>query len=265
MKPINNKQQGAALIILLTALILTLSSVVLSGFDKNSLAISRAQNSIQALSDAKQALINFALLSDNIAGSIGYLPCPDLNGDGLSDEPCGNLGESVEGWLPWQTLGTKALRDSSHVCLRYVVSGRYKISPALALDSTLPTPGHFVIHDENNTVRVGTTQADYALAVVFSPHKTVAGQSRSAGAGAATACGSDTLAAAINQADNYLENFNNVNNATGVYAGPGAPGDAALPTAIASVFILAGERANFNDVITWVSPADFADVYARMP
>ncbi len=266
----NNKQQGAALIIITLVLVLTISSALLAGFDIKSQTIAREQQTINALSQAKQALINFALLSDQITGSpgVGYLPCPDQNGDGLSDEPCGVAGESVEGWLPWQTLGTKILRDSDRTCLRYVVSGDYKINPinlVSPLTRTPPTPGHFVIHDESNTVRVGTLPAERGLAVIFASHNSVAGQSRTIGAGPATHCGSNSLGAAVNRANNYLENLNNVDNATGTYAGPGIPGDTALPTSLPSVFILAGKQTNFNDAVTWVNPADFSAVYARMP
>ena len=258
-------QRGAALLIMMTVLVLTLVTLLLSGFDKGSQTISRDLNTINALSEARQALLDFALLSDTVAGSpgVGYLPCPDRNGDGLSDEPCGNPGESVEGWLPWQTLGHKPLRDSDHVCLRYAVSGDYKISPPVPLTTT--TPGHFVIHDVNNTVRVGSTPAERALAVIFSAQKALAGQVRNTGAGPATTCGSDTPGAPANLAANYLENISNVNNATGTYAGPGAAGSEALPTNTPSVFILAAKQPGFNDAIAWLRPADFADVYARMP
>lgn len=264
---INKRQHGAALLILMTLLVLTLVSVLLSGFDKNAQAISRERNSIKALSEAKRALIDFALLSDNIAGpgKVGYLPCPDRNGDGLSEESCGAVGESVEGWLPWQTLGHKILRDSDHVCLRYAVSGHYKIKPSITLTKTPPLSGHFVIHDVSNSIRVGTSPAGYALAVIFSPHKINAGQIRNLGAGPATLCGSNAAGAAVNQASNYLENLSNVDNASGTFAGPGVPGDEALPTSTASVFIAAAQRPGFNDAIAWLTPADFTAVYARMP
>lgn len=260
-------QRGAALLIMMTVLVLTLVTLLLSGFDKNSQAILRDQNTINALSEARQALLDFALLSDTVTGSpgIGYLPCPDQNGDGLSDEPCGAAGVSVEGWLPWQTLGKKVLRDSDHVCLRYAVAGNYKINPPVPLIKTPPTPGHFVIHDVNNIVRVGTTPAERALAVIFSAQKALAGQVRTTGAGPVTACGSVTPGALVNLAGNYLENISNVNNATGTYAGPGTAGDVPLPTNTPSVFILAARQPGFNDAIAWLSPADFADVYARMP
>lgn len=266
----SSKQQGAALLIMMTVLVLTLSSVILSAANRYSLTISREKKTIQALAQAKQALIDFALLSDKIVGSpgIGYLPCPDLNGDGLSDQPCGAAGTSVAGWLPWQTLGIKTLRDSDHVCLRYVVSGNYKISsttPATPILKAPQTVGHFVIQDENNRIRAGVTPAEYALAVIFAPHTSVAGQTRSPGASTTTACGSNSPGAAVNRASNYLETLNNVNNASGTYSGPGTPGDIALPTTNPSVFITARQQANFNDVLTWVSPADFIKVYARMP
>ncbi len=265
-----DKQQGAALIIITLVLVLTISSALLAGFDIKSQTISREKKTINALSQAKQALINFALLSDQITGSpgVGYLPCPDQNGDGLSNEPCGVAGESAEGWLPWLTLGTKILRDSDRTCLRYAVSGDYKITPinpAPPLTKTPPTPGHFVIQDENNAVRVGALPAEYALAVIFASHNIVASQSRTIGAGPATKCGSNSSGAAVNRANNYLENLNNVDNAAGTYAGPGIPGDSALPTSLPSVFIQARKQTNFNDAVTWVNPADFSDVYARMP
>jgi hypothetical protein len=152
--------------------------------------------------------------------------------------------------------------------LRYSVSGDYKINPidpAILLIKIPPTVGHFVIHDENNTPRVGALPSEYALAVVFAAHNIVPGQSRTVGAGPATACGSKSFGAAINQANNYLEALNNVSNSTGTYAGPGIPGSAALPTTLASVFIQAGEQTNYNDALIWLTPADYIVVHARLP
>ncbi len=263
----NSNQKGAALLIIITILALMISSVLLFGLDKNSLNIARDKKTSKALAKAKEALINYALLSDRLLGSpgIGYLPCPDRTGDGLSNEPCGLGGESAEGWLPWQTLGEKPLYDKNKSCLRYVVSGNYKINPPSVLSKLPPTQGHFVIHDANNTVTVGALPTSYALAVVFAPHKPVAGQTRSMGGGAKTTCGSTTVGAQINTASNLLDTLNNVNNAAGTYAGPGVPGNNALPTSTASVFMQANAQNNFNDALIWISPQDFANVYARMP
>jgi len=263
----NRKQKGAALLIIITIMALMISSVLLYGLDKNSLNIARDKKTNKALAKAKEALINYALLSDSLPSSpgIGYLPCPDRTGDGVSNEPCGLLGESTEGWLPWQTLGEKTLIDKDKTCLRYAVSGNYKVNPSSVIIKAPPTQGHFVIHDANNVELVGALPSSYALAVVFAPHKIVTGQVRGLGGGAKTTCGSTAVGAQINIASNLLDNLNGVNNAAGTYAGPGTPGNTALPTSIPSVFMQANSQNNFNDALIWVSPQNFANVYARMP
>ena len=267
LRHLASKQAGGALLVLMLVLVLSVSSLLLSGLDKNSRYRENQIQTSQALATAKESLINFALLSDKIAASpgIGYLPCPDTNGDGVSNTPCGNIGDSVEGWLPWQTLGDKALTDGHGVCLRYAVSGNYKIAPSTPLVKSPPTTGHFVIHDENNSVRVGNTTSEYALAVVFSPATAVTSQSRGLGGGSATICGSSVTSAAKNRASNYLDQLNNVNNANGTYSGAGVPGSSPLPTSNASVFIQADSKDNFNDTLIWLNPTDFATVYSRMP
>jgi type II secretory pathway pseudopilin PulG len=260
------KQKGAVLLVMTLLLVIFVSSVLLKGLSSSSQRLNKNDKTAMALATAKEALINFALLSDNVTSSpgIGYLPCPDNTGDGLSNEPCGNSGESQQGWLPWQTLGTKILRDAEGVCLRYVVSGNYKINPSSTLSSFPATEGHFVIHDEANNVRIGAASDEYALAIVFAGSDVVSSQRRGVGAGSATQCGSSNLSADINAPANYLETRSNVDNAAGTYSGPGAPGSSALPTSTASVFIQ-GDKANtFNDSLIWVSPQDFENVYARM-
>lgn len=262
-----NKQHGAALLIITIVLVLFVSSIFLAGLDKVSNSLAKQSRTDNALAAAKESLINYALLSDKLPSSpgVGYLPCPDQTGDGIANTPCGAAGESVEGWLPWQTLGEKPLKDGNSVCLRYVVSGNYKINPATALTKTPATEGHFVIHDQNNNIKVGSAPADYALAVIFAPATTVADQSRALGGGTATTCGSSNTGATINRASNYLDQLANVDNATGLYNGVGVPGSFPIPTDIPSVFIQADPADSYNDQLIWVSPRDFADVYARMP
>lgn len=265
MVSINNKQSGAILIIMMLVLVLFVAAVFLTGVDKASQRSKKQDKTSRALAEAKELLISFALLSDKqtpAAPSAGYLPCPDTDGDGVSNMPCGAVGDSVEGWLPWQTLGSKVLRDGDAVCLRYAVSGNYKITPPSALIKAPPTVGHFVIHNSTNSVIVGTTPASYALAVVFAPSQLVAGQTRPLGD---TLCGNSVAAAAVNQATNYLDQLSNVDNARGTYAGPGTPGNVALPTNIPSVFIQGSKTTNYNDELIWISSQDFADAYARMP
>jgi len=269
MKGSNTKKQsGAVLIILMLGLVLFFATIFLTGVDKASQLLRKYTTTQQSLASAKELLINFALLSDQqpLSPGVGYLPCPDTNGDGLSNTPCGVSGESVEGWLPWQTLGSKVLKDGNAICLRYVVSGNYKIAPpSLLVKVPTPTEGHFVVHDQNNSILLGNVAADYALAVVFSPGQAVTGQTRGLGVGAETTCGSSVIGAAANLATNYLDSLSTVDNANGTYAGPGMPGSSALPTSLPSVFIQAEKQTGFNDELIWVSPQDFNDVYGRMP
>lgn len=262
---IRSKQSGVILIIMMLGLVLFVATVFLTGVDKASQQSKKQQKTTKVLAEAKELLINFALLADKqspAAPSVGYLPCPDTDGDGISNTPCGAAGESVEGWLPWQTLGAKTLKDGDSACLRYVVSGNYKINPSSVLVKAPPTQGHFVIHDAANTVMVGTAAVDYALAIVFSPNQPLAGQVRAIGN---TPCGNSVAASAVNQATNYLDQFANVDNARGTFAGAGVPGNVALPTSNPSVFIQSDKSTNFNDEMIWISPHDFVDVYARMP
>lgn len=259
------KQSGAILIVLMLGLVLFVATVFLTGVDKTSQLLKKQSKTQQSLASAKELLINFALISDQRgAVGIGYLPCPDVDGDGNAELTCGVVGESVEGWFPWQTLGSNALTDGDAVCLRYVVSGNYKINPSSPLSKMPPTTGHFVIHDENNTVLLGTLASEYGLAVVFAAGQAVTGQNRTIG-GVTTTCGSLSAGAAVNRATNYLDQLASVDNARGTYAGAGTPGNSALPTNIPSVFIQAEKQTAFNDSLIWVSPQDFTDVFGRMP
>lgn len=262
-----SQQRGGALIIIMTILVVVMTSVFLSEFDSNHQILVKQQRNVLVLAKAKLALINFALLSDRVAGStaIGYLPCPDFNGDGNSNLPCGVTGESSEGWLPWKTLGIPILRDASFTCLRYAVSGNYKLAPTSTLSNMPHTVGHFVIHDSTNTIRVGRDATEYALAVIFAPGSPHQEQSRTLGGDTATHCGSSALNATRNNAINYLDTLSGVNNALGTYNGLGNAGDQSMPTSNFSVFIQSDRVDGFNDQLLWVSPQDFTRVYARMP
>jgi len=167
----------------------------------------------------KQHLVGYAYVNK------GALPCPDSLGDGLSDA-C----SSVEGWLPWQTLGLKPLKDGGATCLRYAVSSGYKgAAPASLID------GDFEVQDENNNLRI-----DAAVAVIFAPLESLSGQLRGLGSGSNSVCGSTDPAAGKNDRANYLDMINGVNNA------------AANPT----VFIQAGKQNSFNDLSLWISTLD---------
>ncbi len=263
-----NNQRGAALIIMAAFLVVGAASFLLTGISQNRILLDRPIKNAAVFSIAKEALIGFALTSDQVAPQIGLLPCPDLTGDGIAAATCGNNNQSLSGWLPWQTLGIAPTRDASGNCLRYAISGNYKMGTTATLQKgPMPprTPGQFVIHDQNNNAIGGST---FMLALIFAPGKSFSGQNRAL-TGTATTCGSTLPGAPINLSNNHLESFSNVNNADGTWspAGAGLPGSLPLPTAVESVFISAPVdiTAAFNDSINWISPDDFSAVYNEMP
>ncbi len=75
----------------------------------------------ESLADIKEALLGYAVTQ-------GRLPCPDTDRDGTAvDNPCGGVGnirDVVEGFLPWQDLGTPAT-DTWGRIFRYAVTREF--------------------------------------------------------------------------------------------------------------------------------------------
>lgn len=127
----------------------------------------REAASDRALAHAREALIAFAAERPiDAAVGPGFLPCPDIDGDGWAEPICGSLagdrGQAERlGRLPWKTLGVPDLRDGYGERLWYAVSTRYKgllncaasaacvdLTPATALGTiTVRDPSGSVVHD----------------------------------------------------------------------------------------------------------------------
>jgi len=260
-----SRQSGAVLLVLVMVTVLAGTSLFFSMADPKARQAEQSMKNARVLNQAKQALIAYAMISKQIAGTStpGYLPCPDSDGDGRSDAPCGELGESALGWFPWLTLGTEILRDLDSVCLWYAVSGNYKVDPESSLSSEPLTAGHFVIQDEYHNSLNGVGVANYALAVIFAPGSAQGSQLRNR-AGTATACGASTVSAQVNQAASYLDLHDGIDNAGGYDSAGSGAGSTPLPTDSPSVFIQARRSAAFNDQLSWISPADFAYIYSLL-
>jgi hypothetical protein len=123
-------QAGAFL--LLASLFFALALVAL--FAAAAFQEGRARERIteRALARAREALIAYAADRpiDAVVGP-GYLPCPDLDGDGWAEATCGSLDgasgqEQRLGRLPWKTLGLPMLTDADGERLWYAVSTKYK-------------------------------------------------------------------------------------------------------------------------------------------
>ena len=158
-----------------------------------------------ALARAKEALIGYAA---RYPDKPGILPCPDSNNNGSADSPCGAIGVTAIGRLPWRTLGLPDLRDGSGECLWYAVSANFKNSggsaPAVVNSDSA---GTLVVNDTSGTPIYSGSNA--ALAIVFAPGGTLPGQDRSSSS--TTVCGGNTTVA------NYLDSANQSGAATNIF------------------------------------------------
>lgn len=155
-----------------------------------------APQTATALAQAKEALIAYAATyrDTHPNESFGYLPCPDdgsTANEGQADTSCLTADVTVIGRLPWKTLGLEPLRDNNGECLWYAVSGNFKNNPKTADLLNWDTNGLIEIMAADGTNFVaGSTAANRAVAVVFSPGPALAGQDRTlGGANPPTVCG----------------------------------------------------------------------------
>ncbi|MFT3847553.1 MAG: hypothetical protein QM739_02430 [Propionivibrio sp.] len=187
--------------VVLTVLTLLGLSLFIGQFSVAQHRIRGAQNTAQALAEAKEALIGDAISKSAISDA-AYLRLPDLGQfpAGTPNEGFASLNftgntknYSVLGKLPWKTLRTAALRDGNAECIWYVVSGRYKIDPptdALNWD----TQGQIDVIDGN-----GNVIAANLAALLIAPGTPQAGQDRSPSNAAYTQCAGNY------SAPNYLD------------------------------------------------------------
>ena len=173
-----------------------------------------------ALAVAREALIGFAATYRNKEhpdADFGYLPCPDLDGDG-SSETCGSKDQASVGRLPYLTLNLPDLRDGAGECLWYAVAGSVKNNPkadVLNWDST----GRFRLHDASGSViALPGDQAGLAAALVIAAGPPRDGQHRSAGP---ARCGGDPEARNILH---YVEALGATGGSDIIDVRPDAPG-----------------------------------------
>lgn len=200
-------QQGVALLMLVFVLVLGVVAYTLKTLNSSSIENDRHQKTVQALAEAKSALVGYAVTYDDThpGEAYGYMPCPDksdINGAG-SELNCGTAGETSIGRLPWKTLKVSPIRDGYGECLWYAVSGSFKNNPKQPLYPN--TLGQLSIKTANGNFYAGS-DVDPLVAVVFAPGSVVANQDR-ADSGEDAYCTGNYLAL------NYLDTVNNISNA----------------------------------------------------
>jgi hypothetical protein len=137
----------------------------------------------QALAEAKQALISYAVTypeEHNNDFGPGYLPCPDRNKDGEADGACAIAGPTnfTIGRFPWKTLKTNDLKDSSGERFWYVLSENYRNNPKLEpLNSE--TQGQLSI-DIDADGDIDAADINDVVAIIIAPQEAINNQTRDA-------------------------------------------------------------------------------------
>jgi len=211
-------QSGIALLMLVIVIVLVMSSFYFNSISLNEIKNDEMVQTRKALADAKQGLIDYAVMHASVNGAdngigrgdpgeYGYLPCPYIDAaDGNQNANCGNRHVNTIGLLPWATMQTDILRDGSGNCLWYAVSGSYKnwqFSGLLNQDS----PGMLQVVDEANNIVIGNNIEDRPVAMIIAPGHALAGQLRVNNP--ALACGTDGT-----QLAQYLDSNGVTDNAT---------------------------------------------------
>jgi hypothetical protein len=226
-KSAHDRQQGAALLIMLLLIVLG-SAVLFSRNISGQLAsASRVKSNAAALADAKEALLGYIVTFDAAhPGKYGFLPCPDIDATGSTAEGeaheanCGARYRNVLGRFPWRTVGINPAHSKSGECLWYAVSGAWKAAGAnepqlLNIDSS----GQFrVLAADGSTLIAGTTTGERPVAVIIAPGPPIAGQTRATLASGVPQCGGSYVASRYldNDAASDINNSNVSNTADAI-------------------------------------------------
>jgi hypothetical protein len=225
------RQRGAALLVMLVVMVMGTLTLLASSLGKAGLQIERDRVTADALAQAREALIGYALSSENAGGAAarpGNFPCPDRNapgdmGYGDAEASCSAAGGTSIGRLPWKTLGLPELLDGEGEPLWYALSDNFRKSVSIINSDTR---GTLQVYDRDGSTLL-TPAGNEAVAMVFSAGSVVGNQQR------------NTAADKINTS-NYLDTANGRNNATA--NGP---------------FIAADKSGSFNDRLIIIRARDF--------
>jgi hypothetical protein len=170
-------QRGAALMVMLIILIIGAAAIFVASLNSSALQTKHDEITADALAQAKEALIGYAvkvqISSSNSANQPrpGELPCPDMHVPGNSQEgtPSTPCNGNALGRLPWKTLGLPDLRDGSGERLWYAVSTNFKNSPRSGTLNS-DTPGTISIFaSSGNILHDGGASGTGAIAVIIAP------------------------------------------------------------------------------------------------
>lgn len=229
-----HKQRGAALIIMLIIMVMGALTFLVSSLNSSALQINRDKITANALAQAKEALISYAISSENASGLTarpGNFPCPDTDAPGTTgygDENTSCAAGAI-GRLPWKTLGIPELLDEAGEPLWYAISGNFRKSMSIINSDTL---GTLQVYDRDGSTLL-TPPGSEAVAIVFAPGGIVGNQQRNTTANKTAA-------------SNYLDAANGRNNA--ITNGP---------------FIAADKSDTFNDRLIIIRTRNFVPIIEK--
>jgi hypothetical protein len=201
------RSKGAALLVLLLAVVFVFGSVLLASLAGTHPEVLRRQRTLAALAQAKQALIAWSVMQGDLGADShhrpGTLPCPDRNffGDassGYASGSCSSGGGTSLGRFPWRSLDVENLQDAHGETLWYAVSDNFRNPNLYARAINSDTLADLLLYAADGT-RL-TPDGEEMAAVVFAPGAPLPGQERPI--------------PPDNTASNYLEAFDGKNNAS---------------------------------------------------
>jgi len=235
------RKQTGLVFLLLVLLLLLIGGATLfvsaGGSGLSSAKLDRNQITADALAAAKNALLAYTISRDDYSSSSrpGEFPCPttvspDDPSYGKANTSCSSIPKI--GRLPWRTLGIPEPVDAYGEPLWYSLSGNFKPSTSVAINSN--SLGQLVVYQADET----SPLVSQVVVVIFAAGPPIAGQSRSATTALCTTTG--TAIAQNVCASNYLETYSGKNNATN--SGP---------------YTLGKITDNFNDRVALITTSDF--------
>jgi len=183
----NPAERGAALLVMLFLILAAFGSFLITGLSTVEMESRRQKSTVEALAQAKQALIAWSVLQgDNGSGSFprpGDLPCPDRNNlgtlnSGKTSGSCSSSGGTSIGRLPWKTLGIEDLRDADGELLWYAVSDNFRKATSGSSAINSDTKGTLRLYAPNGSTLL-TNNGEELAAIIFSPGTPLSGQGRS--------------------------------------------------------------------------------------
>lgn len=222
--------------LVLVVMVLGMAAFWMSALSTSALKTARQEITSLALARAKEALIAYAVSSENVNGGAtparpGNFPCPDTDapgsaGYGDANELC---AAGAIGRLPWKTLGLPELLDEAGEPLWYAQSGNFR-KTATVINSD--SKGTLQVYDRDGSTLL-TPAGSEAVAIVFATGAIAGNQQRNTATQKTTAT-------------NYLDSANGRNNAT--LNGP---------------FIAADSSDSFNDRLLVIRTRDFMPIIEK--